>query len=384
VQLDLGAVYSVNQIKVWHYAADGRTYHKTKTQVSANGSTWGTVFDSTTSREYAETAAGKTHTFAPRNVRYVRDWLNGSTVLKTGTSGAPASLQSLTYSYDDVGNVEQIVDAKLGQTQTFEYDERDRLESATATGGSGGTYSRSWQYDEVGNITYNSSLGLFYKYSGGKPHAVTHLSAAQGGAGTQQFWYDANGNMTTRVIGGATYGQGWDAENRLTSVTVGGQTTAFTYDGDGALVKKTAGGQTTVYVGGIYEKNLATGVETWYYTLGGRRVAMRKAGVVTYLVGDHLGSTSLALNANGTLHSEARYYPYGEERWSSGTLPTDYRFTGQRLDSYINLVQMGSRWYDPALARWISLTRCAQLRLTFHSFPWRRPSLMPKHLFLLG
>ena len=25
--------------------------------------------------------------------------------------------------------------------------------------------------------------------------------------------------------------------------------------------------------------------------------------------------------------------PYGEERWSSGTLPTDYRFTGQRLEA---------------------------------------------------
>lgn len=28
---------------------------------------------------YVETAAGKTHTFAPRTVRYVRDYLNGST-----------------------------------------------------------------------------------------------------------------------------------------------------------------------------------------------------------------------------------------------------------------------------------------------------------------
>jgi hypothetical protein len=36
------------------------------------------------------------------------------------------------------------------------------------------------------------------------------------------------------------------------------------------------------------------------------------------------------LNDDGTVHSEARYYPYGEERWRSGTLPTDYRFTGQR------------------------------------------------------
>ncbi len=46
--------------------------------MSANGSTWLTVFDSATQGEYAETLAGKTHTFK-QNVCYVRDYLNGST-----------------------------------------------------------------------------------------------------------------------------------------------------------------------------------------------------------------------------------------------------------------------------------------------------------------
>ncbi|OQA22084.1 MAG: F5/8 type C domain protein [Chloroflexi bacterium ADurb.Bin360] len=78
VQLDLGGAYTVDQIKVWHYAADSRIYNNTKTQVSADGVTWYTVFDSAVSGTYPETAAGKTHTFAPRTVRYVRDYLNGS------------------------------------------------------------------------------------------------------------------------------------------------------------------------------------------------------------------------------------------------------------------------------------------------------------------
>jgi RHS repeat-associated protein len=100
-------------------------------------------------------------------------------------------------------------------------------------------------------------------------------------------------------------------------------------------------------------------VVTKYYFLalsktGGSRVAMDRDGVVQYLVGDHLGTTSLVLNANGTVHSEARHYPYGEERWSSGTLPTDYRFTGQRSDSGLGLIHMGARFYDAALGRWLS------------------------------
>jgi RHS repeat-associated protein len=39
-------------------------------------------------------------------------------------------------------------------------------------------------------------------------------------------------------------------------------------------------------------------------------------------------------------------------RTSEGSpLPTDYTFTGQKFDSYIKLLQMGARWYDPDLGR---------------------------------
>ena len=61
-----------------------------------------------------------------------------------------------------------------------------------------------------------------------------------------------------------------------------------------------------------------------YYSFGGAVVAM-KEGVMssatrtlTYLHGDHLGSTSLTTNASGQKVSEQRYKPYGEVRWSSG------------------------------------------------------------------
>ncbi|MCP4593679.1 MAG: hypothetical protein GY842_23330, partial [bacterium] len=71
---------------------------------------------------------------------------------------------------------------------------------------------------------------------------------------------------------------------------------------------------------------------TKYYYAAGQRVAMRRDGVVQYLHGDHLGSTSLSTDANGAVVARQLYYPYGEERWSSGTLTSDYGFTGQRRD----------------------------------------------------
>jgi YD repeat-containing protein len=80
VKIDLGATYSLNKIVVWHNANGNRTYHNTKTQVSVNGSTWVTVYDSAVSGEYLETPQGKEITFTTQNVRYIRDYVNGNTV----------------------------------------------------------------------------------------------------------------------------------------------------------------------------------------------------------------------------------------------------------------------------------------------------------------
>jgi RHS repeat-associated protein len=46
--------------------------------------------------------------------------------------------------------------------------------------------------------------------------------------------------------------------------------------------------------------------------------------------------------------------PYGDIRYTYGTTPTNYRFTGQFQEASINLYIMGARWYDPSLGRWIS------------------------------
>jgi hypothetical protein len=59
--VDLGAVYDIDTVKVWHYYADGRIYNATKTEVSTDGITWKTVYDSAVSGTYQETAAGRTY-----------------------------------------------------------------------------------------------------------------------------------------------------------------------------------------------------------------------------------------------------------------------------------------------------------------------------------
>jgi RHS repeat-associated protein len=158
--------------------------------------------------------------------------------------------------------------------------------------------------------------------------------------------YDLNGNMTARGSQTLT----WDVENRLVTVSGGA---SFVYDGDGNRVKKTEGGQTTVYVNKYYEKNVTTGEVTTSYYLGSKLVAQRKGTTLSYVMQDHLGSTSVTANSSGISNGDIRYTPFGHTRFSTGIIPTDKKFTGQRLDA-TGLYYYGARYYDATIGRFIS------------------------------
>jgi RHS repeat-associated protein len=76
---------------------------------------------------------------------------------------------------------------------------------------------------------------------------------------------------------------------------------------------------------------------------------------VYYILKDHLGSASVTLNSSGTAVAEMRFYPFGETRVTSGAMPTDQRFQGQREVSGLGgLMQFGARFYLPKLGRFAS------------------------------
>jgi YD repeat-containing protein len=139
-------------------------------------------------------------------------------------NSAQAVLQNFQYAYDRNGNIASILDYVNGspQTQSFQYDNLDRLTSAGASGGVRGNYGpESYTYDPVtGNLA--SKAGVAYTYSSSHKHAVTALSSGN------TYQYDANGNMTQRVANSQTYNFGYDAENHMTSVS-GAATAQFAY-----------------------------------------------------------------------------------------------------------------------------------------------------------
>jgi RHS repeat-associated protein len=268
-------------------------------------------------------------------IKATNDTLRDNLVTFNSVPPPPAgdTIQDITYTWYEGGNLYQRHDLVTDDVETFTYDFLDRLTGVT------GAYAESYSYDEIGNITDMNGTAYSYKTGGStRPHAVTAIGATA-------YTYDGNGNMN---IGTA---RTWDVENRLTSITLGGVTTDFVYDGDGNRVKKTVGATTTIYVNKYYEK---TGTEvTSNYYLGGKLVAVKVGDDVSYIHQDSLGSTSATSNTSGTQTSHVSYLPFGPINSITNPLPTDMQFTGQRLDN-TGLYYYGARYYDPAIGRFIS------------------------------
>jgi RHS repeat-associated protein len=110
---------------------------------------------------------------------------------------------------------------------------------------------------------------------------------------------------------------------------------------------------------GYIRRRFSTGSEVSYYYTGSTRIAQRRVGYgsnngLFWLTGDHLGSTSVTANSSGTKTAEVRYKPWGEDRFTSGTTLTTFKYTGQREESSFRLYYYGARWYDSSLGRFTS------------------------------
>ncbi|GAP06337.1 protein containing RHS repeat-associated core domain [Anaerolinea thermolimosa] len=78
----------------------------------------------------------------------------------------------------------------------------------------------------------------------------------------------------------------------------------------------------------------------------------------------------------GAVVGQIRYSAYGEERYTSGMTPTDYRYTGQlsRL-AEIGLYHYGARWFDPEIAHFVqadTVVPDASNPATFDRFAYTR------------
>ncbi len=284
-----------------------------------------------------------------------------------------SSIMDLAYTQDPNGNITQIQNlSDPTRTQTFGYDEIDRLVSAT------GIYGQiSHTYDPVGNRLDRTADGKTdtYAYGGGTNRLLQVVGDA-----TTVFTYDSNGNTLSENGRAYTY----DLNNRLISISDNGTRLAdYVYNGSGQRVKKTTPGETRVFHYDLYGHLIAETDEDGttlveYVFLGDAPLAMigeaepgggsdppgdsgsggcfieeASEGSFSWLVldaeaadaieaayyfhNDHLGTPQAITNQVGQLVWQADYQPFGEASIVVEGVESNFRFPGQYFDSETGL-----------------------------------------------
>jgi RHS repeat-associated protein len=203
--------------------------------------------------------------YSPTEQTTVIDYANGSVTTNTyeatklyrlaskvTTIAAGDHAQDLSYTYDAIGNITQIIDASntdTSKTANYTYDDLNRLTQATITNVAVDQqpYTQAFTYDAIGNILtrtetngadapitytyiYNGNIGTSYA----NPHAVTSIND---GTNTILYTYDNNGNELTKGTDKImSLTNTWDYNNRLITADTGTNTDVYTYDASGERI----------------------------------------------------------------------------------------------------------------------------------------------------
>ena len=295
----------------------------------------------------------------------------------TGTPNSLGSIMNLEYTYFSGGNIETKKHTKnsLTNTNTYAYDPLGRLISATNSPLGNIVY----RYNDIGNIMSRKvgSTLYSYTYESDKPHAVTNITKDSDDV-NHPFVYDDNGNLKS----GPEFKAHETGEREFTynpdnmpveilsrvpdhdcPLNTERKKIRLYYNGEGERTVKEIWDTTwgnNVYKGRVdyfnkifrqytfSDDNINT---TSYIFAGNLRIAEVKKNsntTIRYLHKDHLGSTTVTTNENGTDSKETRYLPYGD---NDGSLSTNYQFTDQELDDEVGLYNYKARMYDPAIGR---------------------------------
>jgi RHS repeat-associated protein len=258
-------------------------------------------------------------------------------------------------------------------TQTYSYDELNRLKSAIETGNQT-NWQQHFRYDRYGNrtvITEQNRIGqeAFTTSSivGPNPdiNQATNRIVPKANS-TEQYLFDASGNMIRDAVGNL---YSYDAENHQTKFFLASNTNepnaTYFYDGDGRRVKKIVkvqSGQQTVDETTLFVYD-GGGALVAEYTINAP--ASTTPPQTIYMTADVLGSPRINTNQKGEVVARHDYLPFGDEIIGLGqrTAEQGYgvndnvrkKFTGYEKDEETGLDFAQARYYGNGLGRFTSV-----------------------------
>ena len=206
----------------------------------------------------------------------------------------------------------------------------------------------TYSYDAVGNRT---DLGATVA-------AGNRLTAFNG----YTLAYDEDGNLASKNGNGTSQTFAWNAFGQLDAVTTNGSTTTFGYDGLGRRVRKTVNGVMTRYLhdgDNLVVQTDGAGtrqLEFSYYAGVDHPHSVRQSatGNLYYYATSQPGHVTALVNRYDQVVNRYEYAPFGGAISTTEQVSQPFRFAGRELDTETGLYYNRARYYDPALARFIS------------------------------
>ena len=250
--------------------------------------------------------------------------------------------------YDSNGRLVKILDSGSSTTTRaiYGYDQQGQLTSATV-GGTRYTYT----YDTAGNIQSKKVGSTTTNYTYGNSAWRDLLTAYNGGSITY------SGGNPTKYYDGSTFT--WTQGRRLATAKVGSTNISYTYDMAGVRSSKTVG--STKYdfttLSGLVTRQTGGGKTIdFVYDENNQPLAMKYNNTLYYYVLNAQGDVVRIVNSSRSVVASYTYDPWGKIISSSGTLAdiNPLRYRGYYYDAETGFYYLQSRYYDPAIGRFIN------------------------------
>ncbi|MBC6993155.1 RHS repeat-associated core domain-containing protein [Neolewinella lacunae] len=309
----------------------------------------------------------------PSTINGVAQKAGNISAVQWRSHGDDNKIKAYGFSYDDYGRLEaaNYVENLSGSlsaqdrysVQNLAYDLNGNIESLIRRG-----KKADGTYGIIDDLTYDyATTASIHQDRLMKISDAADLNAGftAPAAGWHNFSYDLRGNLTGQ--GNSNIALTPNIFNLPEQIVKSGVTTNIIYDGRGNKLAQTTTGQPRKdYLSGIeisgtnfeaimHSEGRAVLEGTWKYEYVLRdhtrclgKGPQTKATRVVFRPGSGTSLSVLATHA---------YYPFGMENTAIGTGGSgyDYKYNGKELDASLGLYDYGARWYDPAIARWISI-----------------------------
>lgn len=250
----------------------------------------------------------------------------------------PFGLGEISYFYDAKGRRSKITAPYFEETYT--YDLADNLISQN---------SHKFTYDSLSQQT--SENGHTYSYDFlynrlSKNDQTIHTNDLNEIL-SDQVTYDFNGNLKKK--GQTTFI--YDALSRLTKALSPDFEITYAYDAFGRTIKRIMNGKEEIY---LYDGETDIGTLDQDFRIPGVSVELHTRLYIT--LSDLQGSLTHLIDSETQSLIHSYHFSAFGEHLDSCLLPFNpWGFASKRLDPHLHLINFGKRFYDPELARWLTV-----------------------------